>query len=87
MASLQIPEPLESGLAASAARRGSTTEQVIEELLTAHVEEEFAAPETFSDAQLARFKQSIAQLDRGEIVTDEEVEAKFEAFFKRHTAR
>lgn len=87
MPNLQIPDYLEGNLEASAAKRGITTEALIEQVLNAHIEQEFPAPETFTDAEIARFKQSSAQLDRGEVVTSEEVEKRFEEFFARQAAR
>jgi uncharacterized protein YecA (UPF0149 family) len=87
MSNLQIPEYLEANLEAAAAQHGLTAQQLVEQVLTAHVEAEFPAPENFTDAQIARFKESIAQLDRGERILAEQVEARFEAFFKHHAAR
>jgi len=87
MASLQIPDHLEEQLAASAMRRGQSKEELIEEIVSIHLEEESPAQESFSPDQIARFRQSIAQLDRGEVVASEQVDARFNAFFKRLAAR
>ena len=87
MADLQIPEYIELNLEASAARAGQTKEQRAEAILSAHLEQELAPPDDFTDAEIARFKHSIAQLERGEVVTSEEVEERFAAFFKRQAAR
>jgi predicted transcriptional regulator len=87
MASLQIPDHLEEQLEASAMRRGQSKEELIEEIVSLHLEEEFPTQENFSPEEIARFRNSIAQLDRGEVVTSEQVDAKFDAFFKRLAAR
>ncbi len=70
MSNLHIPEHLE----AAAAQHGLTAQQLVEQVLTAHIEAEFHPPETFTDAQIARFKESIAQLDRGERIPAEEID-------------
>ena len=87
MLNLELPEHLEAGLEASAVRRGRTKEELIEDIVSAHLEEEFAAQENFAPEEIARFQHGIAQLDRGERVTSDQVEARFEAFFKRQAAR
>ena len=83
MATLHIPDHLEEQLEASAIRRGKSKEELIEEIVSLHLEEESPAQENFSPAQIDRFQHSIAQLDRSEVVTSEQVDARFDAFFER----
>jgi hypothetical protein len=87
MSNLHIPEHLEANLEAAAAQHGLTTQQLVEQVLTAHIEAEFPPPETFTDAQIARFKESIAQLDRGERIPAEEIDEFFADWSKEIDAR
>ena len=87
MANLQVPDYLESGLEASAARRGRTVEQLIEEIVATHIEQEFPAPENFTDDEIAHFKLSVAQLDRGERISSEEVGEFFKKLHVRLASR
>ena len=87
MLNLELPEHLDAGLEAAAVRCGRTNEELIEDILSAHLEGEFAAQESLSKADIARFQHSAAQLDRGERISSEAVEARFDEFFKRQAAR
>lgn len=87
MPTLNLPEHLAAAIEASAIRHGRTKEELVEEVLATHLETEYASQENFSDKEIARFKAGIAQLDGGERVSSEQVEARFEAFFKRQAAR
>ena len=84
MANIQIPETLNLVLEDAAHRAGRTKDDLAEEILSAHLEDQSFS---FSDAQLTRLKEGIAQLDRGEKVSSEQVDLKFKAFFKRQAAR
>jgi polyhydroxyalkanoate synthesis regulator protein len=77
MPTLHIPEYLEANIEAAAAQQGRTPQELVEQVLTAHVEAEFPAPETFTEAQIARFRQSITQLDRGNRIPAEQIDEFF----------
>jgi hypothetical protein len=87
MLQLNLPEHIQAELESAAASQGRTPEQFLEEIVVAHLEQEFPAPENFTDAEIARFKRSIAQLDRGERVSSEQVDAFFADWFKEIEAR
>jgi predicted DNA-binding protein len=86
-ASIEIPVELDLALEDAAARAGLTKEEFAQEILTSHLEDESLPLSAFTPEQLERLKESAAQLDRGEFVTAEEVDRKFEAFFARLAAR
>lgn len=87
MPNLHIPEHLEANLEAAAAQHGLTAQQLVEQVLTAHIEAEFPAPETFTEAQIARFQQSIAQLDRGNRIPAEPIDEFFTDWLQEIDAR
>ena len=87
MATLQIPDHLEEQLDIAAASSGRTKEELAVEILASHLEDESLPLSAFTEEQLARFKNSIEQLNRGEFVTSEQVERKFEAWFAKRTDR
>jgi predicted transcriptional regulator len=87
MAVLQIPDHLEEQLYIAAACSGRSKEELAAEILASHFEDESLPLSAFTDEQLARLKNSIKQLNRGEFVTSEEVERKFDAWFAKQAAR
>lgn len=87
MATLQIPDHLEEQLDIAAAGSGRSKEELAAEILEAHFEDESLPLSAFTDEQLARLKNSIEQLNRGEFVTSEEVDRKFEAWFAKQDAQ
>jgi len=86
MVTYEIPEELDAQLQQTADRLGRTKQDLLHEAVIARLDEYAPEPE-FTDEQIARFKRSIEQLDRGEVVTSEQVDARFRAFFDRRAAR
>ena len=87
MVNIQIPDDLDAELQLAADRLGRTKDDLVHEALCARLDEEFASETNFTEEQIARFRHSIAQLDRGEIVTAEEVDSFFVDLRKRLAAR
>ncbi len=87
MATLQIPDELDAQLQQAADRLGCTKVDFLHEAVTARLEEQFAAEPEFTEEQIARMKHSIAQLDRGEVVTSEQVDKMFEDWRAQRVSR
>jgi predicted transcriptional regulator len=77
VAIIQISDELDAELQAAAARLGRTKDELVSEAVLARLEEHFAAETEFTEEQIARMKHSIAQLERGEVVTSEQVDSFF----------
>ncbi len=77
MATVQIPDELDAELQQAAERLGRSKEDLVREAVLARLEEQFATQTDFPDEQIAHMKRSIAQLDRGEVVTSEQVDTFF----------
>ncbi|SNT27340.1 hypothetical protein SAMN05421770_106240 [Granulicella rosea] len=86
MATLQISDESALRIHQTAERLGLSDEGLVMEAVL-HMEEQRSIEPEFTDAQIARFKESVAQLDRGEVVTSEQIDARFEAFFQRQASR
>ena len=87
MVNIQIPDDLDAELQLAADRLGRTKDDLVQEALCARLDEELTSQSNFSEEQIARFRHSIAQLDRGEVVTAEEVEQKFAGWRKQRVSR
>jgi predicted transcriptional regulator len=87
MASIQIPDELDAELQQAAIRLGRSKDDLVREAVVARLEEQFAAQTEFSEEQVARMKHSIAQLDRGELVTSEQVDKMFENWRGQRASR
>lgn len=87
MLSLQLPEHIEAELESAADLAGRTKEDLATELLSSHFEDQSIPLSALSEAQLTRFKESLEQIKRGEVVTEEEVNAFFEDWFKEIDSR
>ena len=87
MVNLQITEEADAVLEAAARRAGMTKEEFAGEIFLALETDEALPLSAFTERQLARLMESGKQLDRGEFVTAEEVDRKFEAFFARTANR
>ena len=87
MTSLQIPEALREALEIAAETSGRSKEQVVVEILSAHFADESLPASVFTDPQLTRIKESIAQISRGEVVSEENSDAFFEDWYKEIEAR
>jgi predicted transcriptional regulator len=75
---VQIPPEIESQFEEVAQRTGESKDNLVREALLSYLEDRFAAETDFTEEQIARMKHSLAQLDRGEVVTSEQVNKKFE---------
>ena len=87
MAMIQISDELGAELQAAAARLGRTKDEFVSEAVLTLLEEHSAPQTDFSDEQIARMKHSIAQLDRGEVVTSEQVDKKFGDWRRQRASR
>ncbi len=87
MASLQIPKHLEDELQIAAECSGRTKEELAAEILAAHFEDESLPLSAFTEEQLARFKESVEQVKRGDLIPEEEIDQFFEEWFKELEAR
>jgi predicted transcriptional regulator len=87
MATIQISDELDAELERTATRLGRTKDEFVSEAVLARLEEHFAAETDLSEEQIARMKRSIEQLDRGEVVTSEQVAKKFEDWKLRRASR
>jgi plasmid stability protein len=87
MANLQIHEHLEDELQIEADCSGRTKEEVAAEILTAHFQDESLPLSAFTEEQLTRLKNSMEQVKRGEVLTAEHVDRKFEAWFAKRAGR
>ncbi len=87
MASLQIPDHIEEELQLAAESSGRTKDEIAAEILAAHFGDESLPLSAFSEAQLSRLMESVEQIKRGEFVTSEQVDKKFEAWFAKRAAR
>ena len=81
-----IPADLEQSVQQLAGRHGFAKEDFVRDAIEQRLAEYEEEP-VLTEAQLARMKESIAQLDRGEYVTSEQVEAKFSKWRSERAAR
>jgi predicted transcriptional regulator len=86
MVTLQISEELDAELQQAADRLGCTKQDFLRDAVIARVEERCAAEVEFTEDQIARMRHSIAQLDRGEFITSELVDKKFEDWRMRRAS-
>jgi predicted DNA-binding protein len=86
MAAIQIPAELDAELQNAADSLGRTKDDLVREALYAPLEEQFAAQSDFTEQQIARMKHSIAQLDRGEGITSEQVDNMFKSWRERRAS-
>jgi len=87
MPTLHIPEHLEEELQIAAECSGRTKEELAAEILATHLEDESLPLAAFTADKLAHLKQSLEQLKRGEVVTEEQVDRKFDQWFAKRAAR
>jgi predicted transcriptional regulator len=87
MVTLQISEELDAELQQAAERLGCTKNEFLRDAVIARVEEQFATEADLTEEQIARMKHSIAQLDRGEVVTSEQIDKKFEDWRTQRASR
>jgi plasmid stability protein len=87
MATIQIPDSLEMALEEAAHRAGLSKNELAQEILSAHLEDESLPLSALTEAQLARLDESVAQLGRGERISSEQIDLKFKAFFEKLATR
>jgi predicted transcriptional regulator len=87
MAAIQIPDELDVEIQHAADSLGRTKDEFVREALSVHIEEQIAAQSEFSEAQIERMKQSLAQLNRGEAVSSEHVDTMFSDWRSQRIAR
>ncbi len=86
MATIQIPDELDQMLEQAATRSGCSKEDLLRDAIEARLEEQNAVNLDFTPEQIERMRHSIAQLERGEVVTSEQVDAKFEDWRRRRAS-
>jgi predicted transcriptional regulator len=87
MVTLEIPDDLDAELQQAADRLGCTKQDFLRDAVIARVEEQCAAVVEFTEGQIARMRHSVAQLDRGEFITSEQVDKKFEDWRMRRASQ
>ena len=80
---MQIPDELYAQLQQECERLGCSRESLAEEAIRSRLLDSAEPPQELTPAQINRMRESIAQLARGEVVTSEEVDQKFEKFFRK----
>jgi predicted transcriptional regulator len=84
MANLHISDELDQQLQQTAERLGCSKDALVQEALLSRANFEEAP---LTEAEIDRMRHSIAQLDRGEHVTSEQVDIWFASLFKKLEAR
>lgn len=88
MAELHISDELDAELERAAGQLGCTKEALAEDAINLRIGEHLAASESeFTEADIAKLRRGLDQLNRGEVVSGEEIEAKFERWFQKWNAR
>lgn len=87
MASIEIPEELERRLLTVAREAGKSKDEMAHEILDGRLEELDGSKIIHSPEEIARMKHSLAQLDRGEYITGEEVEEMLDSWLAELDAR
>ena len=79
---IHISDELFSQLQRQSERLGCTQESLAEDAIEARLHVYAEPSEKLTTDQMARMEQSLAQLARGEVVSSEAVDEKFERFFR-----
>lgn len=88
MAELHISDELDAELGRVAGQLGCTKDELAEDAISLRIGEHLAATESeFSEADLAKLRRGLDQLNRGEGITMEEVDAKFERWRQERANR
>ena len=87
MAELHISDELNAELERAAGLLGRTKDELAEEAITARLEEHLASDTSFTEEEIAKLRRGLDQLNRGEVVSGEKIEAKFAAWRQRRAAR
>ena len=86
MSQIAVPEKFIAELKQLALDDNRPVEEIVAEALHAYLACRFYEPE-LTPAQIERLKHSAAQLDRGEVVSGEEIEAFFDRWEKAAASR
>ena len=87
MVNLQITEEADAVLESAARRAGLTKEEFAEVMILTQIEDESLPLSAFTSQQIDRFKDGIAQLDRGEGIPGEEVMQKLDRWIAERASR
>ena len=87
MPSIEIPEEMDRQLLSVAQEAGKSKDEMAREILGDRLEELDGSKIIHSPEEIERMKHSLAQLDRGEFVTGEEVMAKLDRWRAEINAR
>lgn len=87
MAAIEIPHEIDSELQKLADLTGQSKESLVMQALEAHLEEQRLETLRLNQNQLDRMRQSIAQLDRGERISNEETDQFFDKWKREIAAR
>jgi predicted transcriptional regulator len=86
MAQIEVPEKFAAELQELAARDDRPVEDVVGEAINAYLSYRFYEPE-LTPSQVERMKDSLVQANRGELVSQDEVEAFFDGWEKEAASR
>jgi predicted transcriptional regulator len=86
MAQIEVPEKLAAELRELALRDERALEDVVGEALHSYLSYRFLEPD-LTASQIGRMKHSLAQANRGELVSQDEVEAFFDDWEKEAASR
>ena len=87
MATVPIPDDLYAQVQQEAARQGSSPANLIRSAIGSFLDSIAVSEPVLTEEQTERMRESVAQMKRGEVVTAEEVDRKFEDFFEKLEAR
>lgn len=86
MAHVEVSDKLNADLEALASQDHRPVNELLDEALRSYVFQRFSEPQ-LSPAQIEHLKQSLQAADRGELISQEEVEAFFDDWEKEITSR
>jgi len=86
MAQMEVPEKFAAELQELASRDDRAVQDVLAEAIDTYISLRHIEPE-LTPPQIERLKHSMAQADRGELVSQEEVEAFFDGWEKEIASR
>jgi len=78
MANLHISDELDAELERAAGLLGRSKDSLAEEAISARLEEHLASSDSFTDEEIAKLRRGLEQLNRGEGISMQDVDAKFE---------
>jgi predicted transcriptional regulator len=86
MAQIEVSEKLAAELKELAEQDDRAVEDVVGEAIHTYLSYRFLEPE-FTGPQIEHMKHSLAQADRGEVISQDEIEAYFDAWEKKNASR